>query len=413
MPKTLKRLKEVPDHLDFIGYNKIADNTDPNLIALLLGIHPNIMDSIACHKSYSSPFDDCQMIWKDFGKKGYVTVLGEDSPIMGIFHNEKSGYVNQPTDYYNRPGYRLSEDTIAHSVGIYSYYFKNCQGTKPSIKVIHDYALKAMNTFKDVPFFGLFWSASTSHETLSDPSSVDDYQAEFIDNLERLGHLNNTAIIYMSDHGLRFGKIRSTYIGSLEERLPFMFLLLPQWFSRKYTSTWQTLQTNTKRLVTNFDFYHTIQDILHLQFSPNHRSANYTELDMARKAKSSESSLNHTKNSKNIKTADQEKFYETLSKAVSEKIEHNALILSNSKILSELSVSSGSLGHSLFEAVSPHRTCKDMLIPDHYCTCITSLAIDLDSPLAISAARYIIIYLNDKLKDYPLCQRWSLQEVLT
>lgn len=46
--------------------------------------------------------------------------------------------------------------------------------------------------------------------------------------------LENTMVIYFSDHGARRGDILSTYIGKLEERLPAMFIALPLWFKRKY-----------------------------------------------------------------------------------------------------------------------------------------------------------------------------------
>jgi hypothetical protein len=45
--------------------------------------------------------------------------------------------------------------------------------------------------------------------------------------------LNKTVLIFLSDHGIRFGAIRKTSVGKLEERLPFMFLIFPDWFLKK------------------------------------------------------------------------------------------------------------------------------------------------------------------------------------
>jgi hypothetical protein len=49
-------------------------------------------------------------------------------------------------------------------------------------------------------------------------------------------------IIFFSDHGIRFGKVRETFIGKLEERLPFMFLIFPNWFYDKYPNIKQNLE---------------------------------------------------------------------------------------------------------------------------------------------------------------------------
>lgn len=69
------------------------------------------------------------------------------------------------------------------------------------------------------------------------------------------------------------------------------------------------------------------------------------------------------------------------------------------------------LGHSLFRAVSPYRTCQDMFIPDHFCTCITTKPIDLVGKLAQEAAQFLIKEINSKIQQYPLCQHWKLHKV--
>ena len=38
---------------------------------------------------------------------------------------------------------------------------------------------------------------------------------------------DNTILIVMGDHGHRFDDIRSTFIGRIEERMPFLGILLP------------------------------------------------------------------------------------------------------------------------------------------------------------------------------------------
>lgn len=71
---------------------------------------------------------------------------------------------------------------------------------------------------------------------------------------------------------MRFGKMRESYIGKMEERLPFLFFVFPQWFLAKYPEYAENLQTNTQRLTTPFDIYETLSDILYFnEFIPIRR----------------------------------------------------------------------------------------------------------------------------------------------
>ena len=57
--------------------------------------------------------------------------------------------------------------------------------------------------------------------------------------------LNNTVLIFFSDHGIRFGKVRQMFVGKMEECLPFIFFIFPQWFMKKYPTYYKNLQTNS------------------------------------------------------------------------------------------------------------------------------------------------------------------------
>ena len=74
-------------------------------------------------------------------------------------------------------------------------------------------------------------------------------------------------MFFLSDHGIRFGAIRQTYVGKLEERLPFMFLIFPDWFLKKYPNIHRNLQVNSRRLTTPFDIHRTLLNLL--DFEPD------------------------------------------------------------------------------------------------------------------------------------------------
>lgn len=299
------------------------------------------------------------LLWQEFARRGYVTALAEDSPEFGIFHRSCC-YQTQPTDFYNRHGSLVSEDYISHSPDtLFRFLFRTCQGPTPTTKVIQDYNLRALTASKNVPFFGFFWTSSSSHQDLSECSAIDAIQMRYLQELEDGGHLNTTAFLFLSDHGLRFGSIRSTYIGSIEERLPFLYVSLPPWFRKKYSQLYNTMQVNTNRLLTTFDIRHTLLDIL---------SRNFETPRPQQPSQPSEESFQ------------QNQFNRTL-------------------------------GHSLFREISPQRTCSDVGIPNHYCTCESSKELSVKSVLARQSGEQVVSWLNKQIINYPLCRPWSLDQV--
>ena len=74
-------------------------------------------------------------------------------------------------------------------------------------------------------------------------------------------------MIFLSDHGIRFGAIQQTSVGKLEERLTFMFLIFPDWFLKRYPNIHGNLQVNSRRLTTPFDIHRTLLNLL--DFEPD------------------------------------------------------------------------------------------------------------------------------------------------
>ncbi|ROT82752.1 hypothetical protein C7M84_024084 [Penaeus vannamei] len=136
MPKTFRFLREELDAIDLSGYVKVADNTDPNMYAVLMGLTAKEFKQNKCRPRQNAKYDDCPLIFKNFSQAGYVTAFAEDAPWMGIFHYNQVGYVKEPTDYYNRPYFQVSEKYISHNGQYGSSNGKLCQGGTPSITVI-------------------------------------------------------------------------------------------------------------------------------------------------------------------------------------------------------------------------------------------------------------------------------------
>lgn len=106
------------------------------------------------------------------------------------------------------------------------------------------------------------FSAETSHESYNYVESLDDHFVEHFGNLYKEGRFQNTFLIIMGDHGRRFGAVRQTQSGRLEEKLPFFAIVPPPWFKKKYPKSYKNLLENKEALMTPFDIHATLKHLL-------------------------------------------------------------------------------------------------------------------------------------------------------
>lgn len=82
----------------------------------------------------------------------------------------------------------------------------------------------------------------------------------FAENLNK-----KTVIIVFSDHGIRFGPLRRTASGSFEERLPFVYIYVPEDQKIVGLEPWQVrkvLTSNSHQLTCHFDLHATMSHLL-------------------------------------------------------------------------------------------------------------------------------------------------------
>ncbi|KAK4286761.1 hypothetical protein Pmani_040150 [Petrolisthes manimaculis] len=346
LPKTFGFLQEL-GAVELTGYNKVADNTFPNLVPILSGLSKMELIKHPCMPK-SRTFDACPWIFKDFKSRGYVTAFVEDAPWMGIFRYMQNGFLYPPTDYYGRPFFMASEKEIG---GNKKGNANICQGAQLSMKVLHDYSLEVVRTFPDIPTLGLYWSCSLSHDYLNMVRLADLPHFSYLRELQELGALNHTAIIFLSDHGMRFGSIRSTYVGMLEERLPFVVIYLPPWFRVKYRRAFRNLAVNAHRLTSNYDLHQTLLDLAYGRFG-----------DLAHVTAKPKSTTR---------------------------------------------------GISLFQRVPRSRNCSDAGIGEHFCTCQDTREVTWDDPVLDLGATYLMLSINTDLDPFPACVQFTEARILT
>lgn len=137
-----------------------------------------------------------------------------------------------------------------------------CVGTRPQAEYLFDYATEFVKRMQDYSrlHFSLFWFNSFSHNEVNHPSVMDSRVRRVFEQMQP--YLNNTFVFFLSDHGMRFGPIRETFVGWLEERLPFMFIWVPPSFRNEHPEKYANLLANKNRLTTPYDVHATLQEIV-------------------------------------------------------------------------------------------------------------------------------------------------------
>ncbi|XP_035446774.2 uncharacterized protein LOC118273739 [Spodoptera frugiperda] len=255
MPKTASFLKE-RGVLEFHGYNKLGDNSLPNLFPLLTGFSYKYVKKICVQNSIFN-VDKCALIWDKFKEKGFHTALGSDS-IAGLLGNYEYTLPRIPTDSYLQPFIFETRKLFRNQ----QYNFHPCMGSKYFYKVLLDYIYELAQHLTLHKFFGIFWEESISHEDLNSPHIMDESYVNFLTKLHKDNYLDRTVLIILSDHGMRWGKIVETEQGRLEERLPLLNILFPEQFKQRYKLAFYNIKHNVHRLTTPYDIHETLLDLL-------------------------------------------------------------------------------------------------------------------------------------------------------
>lgn len=233
----------------------MQDNTFMNLYPFLTG--RNISEGVGIE--FDKKFDDDPLIWKYFHQAGYSTAFYEDYKMGGLFHWLKKGFMAKPADHYSRPFSCAVEKTVASS-----WASDFCYLDKGVHQWVGDWTKSYVRAYAKtkIPTFGFVFTTLITHEYTNMLGQGDTYYYEFFKELARDSLLNNTVMIFYSDHGYRYGGLRATQLGQYEENLPMMNIVLPDWFKQKYPKETSNLRLNgANRLTSPFDMHRTLLDL--------------------------------------------------------------------------------------------------------------------------------------------------------
>jgi hypothetical protein len=347
MPQSYSFLRD-NNFLEMKGYTKIGRNTFPNAMALLAGF--NLTQShLECNPEELNGLDQCPLLWYDYRKLGYVTAYAEDATPISTFNFNKKGFTAPPTDYYFKPHLEAAEKLNGETVENLPF----CAGPETSGERILNLAKDFALTFKNKPTFGVFWMNTFTHNDVNAPSAMDEKFKQFFVDIKDAGVLDESIVFLLSDHGVRYGDIRKTRSGWLEERMPVNMISLPDKFQNKFQQEYDNLKGNADKLTSTYDMFMTLQHILTLS------GVSYT----SRRSSACPKCL------------------------------------------------------SLFDKVPKDRSCKDAGIPDEWCTCIGYFSpIDPDHEYVKSATAIALDKIKLSIRsEQPLddCEEYTFRKIIS
>ncbi|KAH8353220.1 hypothetical protein KR084_009686, partial [Drosophila pseudotakahashii] len=243
------------------GYNKVGDNTLPNLMAILTGRTPRQWRS-QCDVRKSGCLDSLTFLWNHFHNAGYLTAYAEDLSSISTFNYLKMGFKRPPVDFYLRPFLMVIEQVMQT---VEYFGFKYCVGRKHSFTYVFDFAKQLIERFvleQPKPLFGLFWTSSFTHDNFRGGANLDGLFVRYLEQFKAYGLFERSIVILLSDHGSRYGPLAEHYTGFLEERQPMLHIYLPSWYRRRYPSVERALILNKNRLSSNYDLHLGIRQLI-------------------------------------------------------------------------------------------------------------------------------------------------------
>lgn len=257
MRKTRQWLENRVGVVEMFGYNKIGENSAPNQIPMITGVSyiPGLMD-----RAIGNYFDNLtEYIWDYYKKQGFSTMFFEEQWQTGLFiHPSMQGFREVPTDYYPRALMQyIDRSDLKEQKGK-----KLCIGDQFAERIYLQYLIDSLHIAKrSNPLFAYAWFSELSHDHLNGARRADNDFFQFFERLEQTGLLNNTVILFLSDHGSRLEMWRGTTVGRYEDMMPYFYTILPPKLIELRPDIIDNLVVNSRRLITVYDIHATLREL--------------------------------------------------------------------------------------------------------------------------------------------------------
>eukprot|EP01028_Stygiella_incarcerata_P013191 TRINITY_DN81607_c0_g1_i1.p1 TRINITY_DN81607_c0_g1~~TRINITY_DN81607_c0_g1_i1.p1 ORF type:complete len:731 (-),score=151.15 TRINITY_DN81607_c0_g1_i1:1238-3304(-) len=249
------RSKDVGEFHEFFRYHARGIMTHPNDVAIFCGQLSS--------KKWPNGVVDVPTIWEKYASGGYGTVHIDNScqDFSGKYQNKTSFIDHEFVPMFCLPEYYPIGNPHGNWVGPFSIR-RRCLAGEQVHTYVFEYAQKFSKAYSDIPYW--MWMAFTEgHEGTGEVIGLLDGDVErYLQSFD----YENSILIMLADHGLHMGPLYAfgAEVATLENKLPFLNIFVPRWFSQKYPRISKHLQDNEQKLVGSFDLYATLEHILAL-----------------------------------------------------------------------------------------------------------------------------------------------------
>lgn len=401
--KTLQLLKDKFNMIEFYGYNKVGENTFPNLIPFLTGLTPEQLTETQCwlpsHYTQSSEsgddyLDNCKYLWNFYQEVGYFTYFSEDWPMASTFNYLKQGFKRKPTLFYGRP-FSIARQDIRFPSN--SNGCSSCILDKPIVEVDLENLKSFIKKQGKSAYLAFQWINCPQHDDLNGASRVDSIVRDFFQDIHKLTYDERTFVIFFSDHGYRWNDFVSTRVGHYESSLPLLTIAPPKHFIENHSDLYENLKKHQAALLTPFDLFKTIIEIRNLGVKPAQQALPKTGRSMGGKLGRSASDNHEKRKRKIVESAspvDNEYVFTSGPTATT--------TVKQVQPVDGLSYKQDFRVISLFNQANKSildRSCIEAGIPDNYCVCHSFSRTKTSSPDVLGAAYYLVyVHLYHQLR---------------
>lgn len=254
MPKTKATLHRL-GFTHFGNYSAVGSNSGPNQAALYSGTPVSNRDGI------QRDVGDEKWLWDLLRKNGYVTLKAED----GCIENSNMLQSLAPNTTHGQ---------ALHRMFCFDFDRPNCLGPELASTHLLRYADHFVSTYehrrrKIEP--GLRWAAFLhfidSHEdTMVLSSSVDPGLSKFLQRLDEEQKLDETLVIFLSDHGLHYGPYFQSRSGRREATEPLLYMRVPPYLQSIVNM--KAFFSNARLWTTPYDVHETLVTLTGIQQQP-------------------------------------------------------------------------------------------------------------------------------------------------
>ena len=271
MKKTQKFLEQFYDNNNLYDFYQMM-----KFHSLLFFTMPNVNPMFYGRSMYTKTGTN---LLRAFKEKGFITAQSNNICGRELYDLEK-GY-NLRLNYENfdheniamfcDPNYFKNESPYTAFIGPYALK-RRCLYGRDTFEYIFEYSEKFWQAYKEEPKF-LRLAFQEAHEGTEEVVTLlDKALSNFLENFQQKGYLDNTAIIFVSDHGnnmFGFNEIFKFEDYMIEKSLPTWLMLLPK--SNNNTEI-EIIKENQQKFVTAYDIHETLLDILNIGENSHYRS---------------------------------------------------------------------------------------------------------------------------------------------